>query len=278
MSVFRNLLMTMKNGGGLPSEYQEVEYIESTGTQYINTNIYSSRKIQTNFDFEFVSLNSQYNRVFGATYQTGSQYGMRGSSANNGYLYGELPTTATISDSEITTNVSISINTRYKIEFNKNFDFIINNNNKGTFPNYDNAGSQIIYLFKQNANTTNLIGVSIKLYSCQMYNNNILVRDYVPCYRKSDGVIGLYDLVNNTFYTNAGTGTFTKGADVMPYTEVNYLQGNSYNVNQNYFDTGYVPNSNTKIEVKYRFTTDVSHDYDRILGCDAVGLMQIMAI
>ena len=37
MSVFRDLLMTMKNGGGLPSDYQQVEYIQSSGTQYINT-------------------------------------------------------------------------------------------------------------------------------------------------------------------------------------------------------------------------------------------------
>ena len=33
-------------------------------------------------------------------------------------------------------------------------------------------------------------------------------------YRKSDKVIGLYDVVNGVFYTNAGSGTFTKGADV----------------------------------------------------------------
>lgn len=36
----------------------------------------------------------------------------------------------------------------------------------------------------------------------------------VPCYRKSDGVIGMYDTVSKTFYTNEGTGAFTKGADV----------------------------------------------------------------
>lgn len=36
----------------------------------------------------------------------------------------------------------------------------------------------------------------------------------VPCYRKADGVIGMYDIVSKTFFTNAGTGSFTKGADV----------------------------------------------------------------
>lgn len=34
------------------------------------------------------------------------------------------------------------------------------------------------------------------------------------CYRKSDGVIGMYDVENDVFYTNDGSGDFTKGADV----------------------------------------------------------------
>jgi len=51
-----------------------------------------------------------------------------------------------------------------------------------------------------------------------------------------------------------------------PYTEVNWLQGNSYSVNQNYLDTGYVPNDNTKIEMKYQFSSSINHDYDRLFG------------
>ena len=40
-----------------------------------------------------------------------------------------------------------------------------------------------------------------------------LVRNYVPCYRKSDTAIGLYDLVKGTFSVSAGTDNFTKGSD-----------------------------------------------------------------
>lgn len=36
----------------------------------------------------------------------------------------------------------------------------------------------------------------------------------VPCYCIQSGEIGMFDTVNNVFYGNAGTGTFTKGADV----------------------------------------------------------------
>jgi len=33
------------------------------------------------------------------------------------------------------------------------------------------------------------------------YDNGTLIRDYVPCIRKSDGVSGLWDKINNTFNT-----------------------------------------------------------------------------
>lgn len=41
-----------------------------------------------------------------------------------------------------------------------------------------------------------------------------LLRDMIPCYRKSDSAIGMFDLVSQTFFTNAGTGVFTVGEDV----------------------------------------------------------------
>ena len=48
----------------------------------------------------------------------------------------------------------------------------------------------------------------------EIMNEGKPFRHFIPCYRKSDNVIGLYDLVEGTFYTNSGTGTFTKGSDV----------------------------------------------------------------
>ena len=53
----------------------------------------------------------------------------------------------------------------------------------------------------------------LKLYYFEMYDNDILIRHYIPCYRKSDGKIGLYDIVEGKFYTNEGEGEFLKGKD-----------------------------------------------------------------
>jgi hypothetical protein len=40
------------------------------------------------------------------------------------------------------------------------------------------------------------------------------VRDFIPVYRKSDSVVGMYDSVNDVFYTNKWSGSFTKWPDL----------------------------------------------------------------
>lgn len=55
---------------------------------------------------------------------------------------------------------------------------------------------------------------SAKLYSCKIWDNDVLVRDFVPCYNKTSWDIGLRDNIGREFYTNAWTGTFTKWPDV----------------------------------------------------------------
>lgn len=65
-------------------------------------------------------------------------------------------------------------------------------------------------LFKINKSTNSFIG---KIYSVLLERDGTIVADLVPCYRKADGEIGMYDIVSNTFFTNVGTGTFTKGGN-----------------------------------------------------------------
>jgi len=48
--------------------------------------------------------------------------------------------------------------------------------------------------------------VGIKLYTFKIIEGGVAVADLVPCMRNSDSVVGLYDTVRNSFYTNAGSG------------------------------------------------------------------------
>lgn len=52
-----------------------------------------------------------------------------------------------------------------------------------------------------------------KLYSARCSKGHEVVREYIPCYRKSDGVVGLYEKFTGQFLT-AETGAFAKGADI----------------------------------------------------------------
>lgn len=52
---------------------------------------------------------------------------------------------------------------------------------------------------------------TIDWYSFKIWKGNILLRNFVPCYRKSDNVVGMYDTVKGEFYTNSGTGQFLAG-------------------------------------------------------------------
>ena len=68
-------------------------------------------------------------------------------------------------------------------------------------PNYDNS-------------VTPFGAYNMKVYRLKIYENDSLVREYVPSYRESDNEIGLYELVNKVFYPNNGTGSFNKGSDI----------------------------------------------------------------
>ena len=64
--------------------------------------------------------------------------------------------------------------------------------------------------------------------------------------RNSDGAIGLFDIVNNVFYGNSGSGSFYSN-----YTWLEYLQSSG----TQYINTGIIPNNNTRIVVKAMLST-----------------------
>lgn len=52
-----------------------------------------------------------------------------------------------------------------------------------------------------------------KLYSARCSRGHEVVREYIPCYRKSDGVVGVYEKFTGQFLTSE-VGSFAKGADI----------------------------------------------------------------
>lgn len=77
---------------------------------------------------------------------------------------------------------------------------------------------------KGNPKSTNLIGIgynsakfcpALRFYSFRVLNGETVLFDGVPCYRKSDSKIGMYDLVGDMFNAAGGSNPWSKGADVI---------------------------------------------------------------
>lgn len=71
---------------------------------------------------------------------------------------------------------------------------------------YSSTYSFFLFAFN-NRGSVGLRG-SVRIYECKFNENNIPIRHFIPALRDLDQKPGLYDLVNNQFYTNAGTGEF----------------------------------------------------------------------
>lgn len=52
-----------------------------------------------------------------------------------------------------------------------------------------------------------------RFWYCKIWSHDALIRDYVPCVRKSDSKAGFYDLVNGTFNPSIGSAEFVAGMD-----------------------------------------------------------------
>lgn len=189
----------------LPSAYQEVEYIQSSGTQYINTLYKPTNNTKVECKWFFTSW-----WWFGVWKQGSYQSIFLGGDWTN---YRARCRSGSSSNSTVTSTVPHST-TPHVFEISQWGGFLIDGVSYGTFTSYTYSESYNIYMFGRNTQGTFIDGGNIRFYYFKIYENWTLVRDFIPCYRKSDNVIGLYDLVNSQFYTNSWSGTFSKWADV----------------------------------------------------------------
>ena len=182
----------------LPSGYTKLDYIESSGTQYINTGFKPNQNTRVVMDVEV--LGTTQCAPFGArASQNGTTYTLFLLTATTGRTdYGTSKQTMTFS----------SILGRYTIDANKN---VVNVNGVSiTHTASTFSVDHNIFLLAVNTAGTASNFAKVKLYSCKIYDNGTLVRDFIPC-KNANGTLGLWDNVNSVFYANAGTGPFSTG-------------------------------------------------------------------
>ena len=203
----------------LPSGYTQLEYLESTGTQYINTNYVPTSNSSIEGKIAMTELTN--GNVTGVSYDNNS--GARQSVMQMGYSYDKL-SSAFYYDAltNYTTGIRVSLDTAdtefhtYFVSANK---IKIDDVEREIYNASINVNGISIYLFKTDywggGNARQAAGIGKQQIEWFMiYENGTVVRQYIPARRDSDSVLGMYETETGTFLTNAGTGTFVSGPDV----------------------------------------------------------------
>ena len=187
---------------GSNNEYTQVEYIESTETQYIDTGFKPNQNTRIVIDFEADVQGSYPKAIFGSRNNK--------TSAQSSFVFWAISNSAFRSEygDAYTTN-SIPPTGRFLVDKNKAITTI--NGESFTNTSYTFQSDYNLAIFSiVTPNGVDSRMISMKLYSCQIYDDNVLIRDYVPV-TDSNGVAGLWDKVNSVFYQSGSSTAFVAG-------------------------------------------------------------------
>lgn len=184
--------------------FESVSYIESSGTQAIETNYVVDENDVIELKYALTNLSADKDKMLFAastsgggglwceTYGSSNKWYVRfGSSASSNVTYSSTHASGTLKLSKSS--------------------FVINNK-EVVQPDFSEMALGTLAVFARKNSYGNYTQNSyMKLYSLKITRDNNIIRDYRPMRRTSDGELGLYDAVTQEFYTNVGSGNFTAG-------------------------------------------------------------------
>lgn len=241
-----------KSRDGLPDNVEQLEYIESTGTQYIDTGVFPSNNLKINIKACYTAERTAEN--LGA-----NSYGLYFLGSDNGNSAGVNVSWDSSNKTQgyrgvfgsqiLSTSIAPQINVPVTITLQNN-KIYVNGQQKGSGNTQDVSkySKSSIYLFCTHRGGEVKQKTSMRLYELQMYNGDTLIRDFIPVLDQNN-VAYLYDKVEKKFYYNSGTGTFNykkKDSQNMQLTKVNYIESTG----TQYIDTGVKLNQNSKVEME----------------------------
>lgn len=230
-----NILNRRRQMGGKALPYDaEIEYLQSTGKQYIDTGILAKLTNSYKIDCEVVNLDNNRKIICGSYIGQGDkslavEFGGT-SNQKPGILRGWVQQG----------NVNVNLWTAQALLLNTNINVYwewdpntkklkieasdgqtsINDTSDILNITLSDATSQTFWLFKDHrTSSTNVIEYPLRIKHLKLYENDILVRDFIPVRKDTTGY--MYDKVSGQLFGNSGTGNFTLGQDIVP---IEYLQ------------------------------------------------------
>lgn len=190
----------------LPDGYTKVEYLQSSGTQWIDMGIAPDQNTKVILKVLATNLNgsSGVSLIGSRSSNNSSDQFFTYISADQGFLF------RVDGDKAPAAFTKFKVNTLYTITLSSS-RFLVDDNGNSVLTMYlsssDFTSTVTMALFRAKPFSMGFIG---NIYVCKHYNNDHLIQHFVPCL-DSDGIPCMYDLVSKTAFYNQGTGSFTWG-------------------------------------------------------------------
>ena len=207
------------------NKYKRLDYIESSGTQYIDTEYVFKTKPKIVGDI-MITSGGDLDIMGNVESKPGCFIiGFPGSTLY--YRYS--------SSSRTDISTGLQINNWYNFEFSNKV--IVDGIEKGSVDSYDFSNNTQSFLIGRGRNFG-----SARFKEIKMYDGDELVRDLIPCSRDSDNKSGMFDIINKKFYFSATNADFIQPSD-NKNIELQYIESTG----KQYIDTKYVFKNKPKI-------------------------------
>ena len=191
----------------LPDGFTELQYVESNGSNYVDTDYTPGVNTRVDCDFEVTAATDNTHRLL---------FGSRYSSSQRQFAFGWAGHSGGVWRSDYGANQTkiggVAEVGRHTLVKNKGVTTLDSVQKNVTNTSFVCPGN--LYVFGNNDNGNAAGFLPARLYSMQVYDNGTLVRDFRPAKRDSDGKVGLYDLSTQALYVAKGTGDLKAGPAV----------------------------------------------------------------
>lgn len=189
----------------LPEGFAELPYLESTGTQYLNTGVKGSQAVRLEA--------TVYNPYYSSRHIVGSRVAFQDKALGLSYQVenGNVGYCAAYGDGVFYKFAQLANGFR-NIAWGGDARVSFNRQTVGWFTLRTFSNNLDIYAFTVNNNgTPHNQSSSVRMSALRIRDGYELVRDYVPVMDTNTLAVGFYDRVYGNFITNIGTGTFRIG-------------------------------------------------------------------
>ena len=178
--------------------YTKIKYIESTGTQYIDTKYICGKDVRIETEFEYLQIDSVFRCIYGKQTKTAAEDAITVSQAVNYTVQAYWRTNLT--------PFTLEKDRRYKMLQSQNA-LVLDGVDYGGWSSSITKSQLTMYLMARNNNGSAGNFFKGRIYGFKIYESNILAMDLIPVLDSSK-VPCFYDKISNELLYNKGTGEF----------------------------------------------------------------------